>query len=188
MNSNNLKIYNDSYNNNCELLTPTGASLLSYFTKNSKLKLKYFKNIPKKLINVGYGAGSLNLLTSNILRVSIYEIEEDKIISNSISCINKNIEKDNIEILETNIDNCNGEILGYLIKKLMNSGAKDASAIPIIMKKGRPGYTIKVITNAVNSYNLARILMLETGSLGVRVISTKHRIIAHRLFKNLTIK
>jgi uncharacterized protein (DUF111 family) len=89
--------------------------------------------------------------------------------------------------LETNIDDVSGEILGHTIKKLIDEGnAKDVCIIPMITKKNRPGHIIKVITNSINEEELIKILMNETGTLGVRVYPCK-RFILNREIKEIEI-
>ena len=176
--NNNLLVFSNENSKNVELLTPTGAAILSYFTKFSKVKIEKFKNSPKKLISLGYGAGNYDLLyQSNILRLSIYDINND---TNLIVD-----DKEEIEILETNIDNCTGEIMGSLIHKLIINGAKDAFFIPIFMKKNRPAYLLSVITEISKSKDLADIIMKDTGTLGIRILPTKHRYKANRYIKNM---
>ncbi len=77
--------------------------------------------------------------------------------------------KDEIAVLETNIDDATGEILGYTIDKLLAEGAKDVSIIPMVTKKNRPGQIIKVIADQKDVPHLSRVLIDETGTLGVRV-------------------
>ena len=177
----NLFTFNSENTENFELLTPTGAAILSFFTKYSKINIENFKKIPKKLISFGYGAGSYDLSSSNVLKVSVYDIEDKSLISN-------NENKEELEILETNIDNCTGEIMGSLIHKLIEKGAKDAFFIPIFMKKNRPGYLLSLIVNSSRSKELAYFIMKNTGTLGVRVIKTKHRYTAKRYIKNIIYK
>lgn len=145
-----------------ELLTPTGAALLGHFSVP-------IDTIPIcKVINTGYGAGDYEIKDSpNVLRSIIIDTEAE-------------LFKDSIEILETNVDDVTGEVLGYLFDKLLSIGARDVSIIPTTMKKGRTGHIIKVITRPQHSANIARQIMKETGSLGVRVIPTKHRYTAQR--------
>lgn len=153
---------------NRELLTPTGAALLGYFTTS-------IENIPiGKVIKTGYGAGDANTEIANVLRSIILETESE-------------LYKDNIEILETNVDDVTGEVLGYLFEKLLSMGAKDVAIIPITMKKGRSGHIIKVITKPEHSANIAKQIMKETGTLGIRVIPTKHRYTAQRHIDNISI-
>ena len=71
-------------------------------------------------------------------------------------------------ILETNLDDVSGEVLGYAAQRLFKEGAKDVCFIPIIAKKGRPGYMLRVICEKKDSKRLAFIIMEETGTLGVR--------------------
>ena len=179
--NNNLFTFSSKNTENFELLTPTGAAILSFFTKYSKINIEIFKKIPKKLISFGYGSGNYDLSSSNVLRVSIYDIEDNSLVSN-------NENKEELEILETNIDNCTGEIMGSLIHKLIEKGAKDAFFIPIFMKKNRPGYLLSLIVNSSKSKELAYYIMKNTGTLGVRVIKTKHRYTAKRYIKNIIYK
>jgi uncharacterized protein (DUF111 family) len=87
---------------------------------------------------------------------------------------------DMIEMLETNVDDVTGQVLGNLIEELLKSGARDVSIIPATMKKGRSGQIIQVIAKPEDSAGLARKIIEETGSLGIRIIPIKHRLIAQR--------
>lgn len=144
-----------------ELLTPTGSALLAHFVNEKGICPAM------KTQEIGYGAGSKDLHTPNILRIIRGEID-DALIS------------DMIEMLETNVDDVTGQVLGNLIEELLKSGAKDVSIIPATMKKGRSGHIIQVIAKPEDSAGLARKIIEETGSLGVRIIPIKHRLIAHR--------
>jgi len=59
-------------------------------------------------------------------------------------------------------------------------GARDVAILPATMKKGRPAHVIKVIAKPEDTEKLARKIIIETGSLGVRVIPTRHRLMAAR--------
>jgi hypothetical protein len=87
---------------------------------------------------------------------------------------------DSVDVLETNVDDVSGEIIGNAIAVLMNSGARDASAIPCMMKKGRGGYLIRVICREEDSRRLSEIMASELGTLGVRCTPSVHRFIARR--------
>lgn len=153
---------------NRELLTPTAAALLNYFSKP-------VKNLPLgRVISTGHGAGDADLDDPNVLRTMMVEVEEP-------------ISTDLMEVLETNVDDVTGEILGNLFDKLLNMGAKDVAIIPATMKKGRPGSIIKVITKPQDSPKIAREIIRETGSLGIRVMPTKHRFIADRKISNINV-
>ncbi len=152
-----------------ELLTPTGAALLAYFV-NEKGVCPFMKTE-----HIGYGAGSRDLFTPNVFRIIAGEVD-DALIS------------DRIEMLETNVDDVTGQVLGNLIDELLKAGAKDVSIIPATMKKGRSGQIIQVITKPEDSGKLARKIIEETGSLGVRIIPIKHRLIAQREMGKVDIK
>jgi hypothetical protein len=151
-----------------ELLTPTGAALFAHFVQRSEPFL------PQMYIErVGYGAGSRDGPVPNVLRASLGAIE--------------GLSRDAIEVLETNVDSISGEVLGNLIEVLMAEGAKDVTIAPVLMKKGRAGHIIKVITAPQDAARLAYRIMEETGSLGVRVMQVKHRFVANREEKKVKV-
>ncbi|NJD53382.1 MAG: nickel pincer cofactor biosynthesis protein LarC [Candidatus Methanoperedens sp.] len=144
-----------------ELLTPTGAALLAHFVNEKGI-------IPViKAHKISYGAGSKDRNVPNVLRIIEGEIDDALI-------------TDMIEMLETNVDDVTGQVLGHLIEELLTAGARDVSIIPATMKKGRSGHIIQVISKPEDSPALARKIIEETGSLGVRIIPIKHRLIAQR--------
>mgnify|MGYP000541785500 FL=1 len=144
-----------------ELTTPTGACILTNLTNNS---IKYYPSM--NITSIGYGAGQKNFDTfSNVLKI--------------IQGIENNSRKDLVKILETNIDDVSGEILGHLIEKIMDKGAKDVSIYPGITKKGRPTNLVCVICDESIVETIIDTLVLETGTLGIR-ISDSNRIIVPR--------
>jgi len=147
-----------------ELLTPTGAAIFAHFVQRSEPLLPQMR-----IEETGYGAGSKDLPMPNVLRASLGELE------GSVSLL-----RDEVEVLETNVDNVTGEVLGNLIEVLMAEGAKDVAILPAQMKKGRSGHIIKVIVAPQDAPRIAYRIMEETGSLGVRVMQVKHRFIANR--------
>ena len=88
--------------------------------------------------------------------------------------------QDTVDILETNLDDVSGEVIGEALARFMAAGARDASATPILMKKGRPGYLVAVIASPEKSAALARLMARELGTLGIRCIPAIHRFIAER--------
>ena len=151
-----------------ELLTPTGAALFAHFVQRSEPFLPQMR-----IDKAGYGAGSRDGAVPNVLRASVGEIE--------------GLARDAIEVLETNVDNVTGEVLGNLTGVLMAEGAKDVVIAPVIMKKGRTGHVITVITTPQNAARIAYRIMEETGSLGVRVMQVKHRFVANREEKKVKV-
>jgi len=147
-----------------ELTTPTGAALLAEFFSS------YGGKPPAdgQIASVGYGAGTRDPADRpNVLRVMVLETEGSGIW---------------VDILETNVDDVDGELIAAAMTRLHREGARDVSASPLIMKKGRPGHLIRVICRPEDSERLAMILAEELGTLGVRCIPSVHRFIADRRF------
>ena len=155
----NLKIKgNDS---NEELTTPTGACILASLTNNA---IDFYPSM--KIESIGYGAGQKEFDSfSNVLKI--------------VRGSENNFEIDSVKILETNVDDVSGEILGNLIEKIMEKGAKDVSIYHGITKKGRPTNLVSVICNDAHMDEIVDTLVLETGTLGVRV-SESNRFIVPR--------
>jgi hypothetical protein len=86
-------------------------------------------------------------------------------------------------ILETNLDDVSGEILGYVAERLFEEGARDVCFIPIIAKKGRPGFMLQVICDKKKAKKLSEVIMAETGTLGVRQIDFLKRVARRRISK-----
>ena len=157
----NSKLTIKGNNANEELTTPTGACILVNLTDNS---VEYYPSM--NISSIGYGAGQKNFESfSNVLK--IVQGNQGK------------MEMDSVKILETNVDDVSGEILGYLIEKIMKIGAKDISIYPGITKKGRPTNLISVMCDDEKIETITDILVLETGTLGVR-ISDSNRLIVSR--------
>jgi uncharacterized protein (DUF111 family) len=150
------------------LTTPTGACILVNLTNES---VQYYPSM--NVISIGYGAGQKNFEAfSNVLKI----IQGDE--NNSMM--------DSIKILETNIDDVSGEILGHLIEKIMDQGAKDVSIYPGITKKGRPTNLVCIICDDDKVDTIIDTLVLETGTLGIR-ISNSNRFIVPRTDHNFSL-
>jgi uncharacterized protein (TIGR00299 family) protein len=145
-----------------ELLTPTGAALLAEFVSLPASRLP-----PGRILGVGYGAGSRETDgVPNLLRIFLVETGD--------------LGTDRVEILETNVDDVSPEVIAATISRLMAAGARDASAIPSVMKKGRSGHLVRVISEPSLTGPLALILAGELGTLGIRVIPSVHRLVVSR--------
>jgi hypothetical protein len=122
-------------------------------------------------MKVGYGAGTKEFPEMPaVLRFTL---------GNSLD---GGLVRDEIAVLETNIDDATGEILGYTIDKLLSEGAKDVSIIPMVTKKNRPGQIIKVITDQKDAQRLSKVLIDETGTLGVRIYYCERHIINREIY------
>ena len=136
-----------------ELVTPTGAGIIASLSRE-------FGPIPNMIIeSVGYGSGSReNHDLPNLLRVFI----------------GKKIEKitesdyDDVCVVESNIDDMNPELFGYLMEKLFQEGALDVCYTPVMMKKNRPGTKVEILCPPEKRPDILRCLFAETSTIGVR--------------------
>ena len=130
-----------------ELVTPTGAAIISTLAKDYTIMPEI------QLEKVGYGAGSKDIGYSNLLKVYYGEVISPK---------------SDMYVIETNIDDSNGEELGYAMEKLLKNKAKDVFYTPIFMKKNRPAYKLEVICEKENLDDLLEIIFKETTTIGAR--------------------
>ncbi|MCU4924682.1 nickel pincer cofactor biosynthesis protein LarC [Halobacteria archaeon AArc-dxtr1] len=153
-----------------ELLTPTGAAILGHVAEG-------VDSLPALSVDaVGYGAGGYDLDPHpNVLRAVVGEAEGG-------------LAREEIAVLETNVDDVPPEILGGLQETLANAGARDVSVLPATMKKSRPGHLVKVICRPADRERVARRLAEETGTLGVRDAGVTHRWVAERTFETVKIE
>ena len=137
-----------------ELTTPTGAALISTLASS-------FGPLPQmKVRSIAYGAGNKDLPGQpNVLRLMIGELLPM-------------YDEDTSTLIETNIDDMNPQLYDHLIEKLLAQGAQDVYLTPIIMKKGRPGILLSILTNRLQSDAMLDILFRETTSIGVRIGET----------------
>lgn len=138
-----------------ELVTPTGAAIVAALRTGSALPASY------AIERVGYGAGKRAYEScSGVLRaVLIASADSDDAGDGDRSTVTK---------LESDLDDCTGEALGRVIELLMAAGAREAHAIPIVMKKGRPGHQLEVICDGELAPALERIIFENTTTIGIR--------------------
>ncbi len=134
-----------------ETVTPTAAALIT------ELASAYGPIPAMQLQAIGYGAGGRLTPEPNILRVLIGTAEPTD-----------NAAYETLELLETNIDDMNPELYGYVLEQLFAAGALDAYLTPIIMKKNRPGVVLNVLSRPADAGRLREVLFRETTTLGVR--------------------
>ena len=152
-----------------ELTTPTGASILVNLSKKSS---EFYPAM--EIQSIGYGAGQKDFDSfSNVLKI---------VRGNQ----NNLLRMDSVKILETNVDDVSGEILGILIEKIMKKGAKDVSIYPGITKKGRPTNLISVICDNNTMHDIIDVLIFETGTLGIR-ISSSERFVLPRVINEVNV-
>jgi len=146
-----------------ELVTPTGAAIVTSLAED-------FGPMPGMQISeVGYGVGAAKLKEwPNLLRVVIGECE-------TVS------EKDQVQVVETNIDDMNPEIFGFVMERLFEDGALDVIWIPIFMKKNRPGTMIQVLCDKGRREKVIERILSETTATGVRHYSVERRKLLRRV-------
>lgn len=148
-----------------ELITPTGASLLVNMVHVASV---FYPDM--KPSAVGYGAGTKDFgNVPNILRIVLG------------SAVNHGLLTDRVYVLETNLDDVDGEVVGYVMEQLMNENIRDACVIPVMMKKNRPGQILKVIVDEKDIERISRMVIDETGSLGVRCYPVKRYIVSRKI-------
>ena len=146
-----------------ELVTPTGAAIIAELS--DEFKVMPVMNVEK----IGWGAGYKNIEIPNVLKVYLGELEE---------------KDDGIYVMETNIDDCSGEILGYTSELLFNEGALDVFFTPIFMKKNRPAYRLTVACKREDMEKLQNIIFRETTTIGIRYRFEERKVLER---KNLEI-
>ncbi|MHA1974192.1 MAG: nickel pincer cofactor biosynthesis protein LarC [Candidatus Hodarchaeales archaeon] len=147
-----------------ELLTPTGAAVIA------ALKPELITELPIMSIkNIGRSFGTREYKDSN----AFFQI----IIANPPLTLRKEY----ITVLETNVDDVNGESLGYLFDVLYEKNmVLDLSLIHTITKKNRPGILIRAIVDPQKTQEVTTILINELGTLGVRVLHGYRHIVPRR--------
>lgn len=130
-----------------ELVTPTGAAIIAELASS-------FSAMPAmKVEKIGWGSGTKDLKIPNVLKVAYGEVKN---------------EVDDIIVMETNIDDCSGEILAYTLEQLFKNKALDAFFTPIYMKKNRPAYRLTVVCKEENLQTMQDIIFKQTTTIGMR--------------------
>jgi pyridinium-3,5-bisthiocarboxylic acid mononucleotide nickel chelatase len=149
-----------------ELTTPTGAAILTSITS------RYTASPEMTIQQIGTGAGTKDFLDRpNILRLFIGETSA------------RNVGIDTVAILETNLDDTTGEILGYTTELLFQAGALDVFTQPIQMKKQRPGVILTAIAKPEHVLKLEAIIFRETGTFGIRKSLSQRTILQRTIEK-----
>jgi uncharacterized protein (TIGR00299 family) protein len=135
-----------------ELTTPTGAAILAANASS-------YGPLPAMVVDAtGFGAGTRELDDlPNVTQVVI-----------GVEQVQQQRSGQPVVLLEVNVDDATGEVIASALSALLDAGAHDAWVTPILMKKGRPGHTVSALTDPSLAEQIGRVLMAETGSLGVR--------------------
>lgn len=148
-----------------ELVTPTGAAIIS------ELACSYGTQPTMNIQKIGWGCGSKDLKIPNVLKVMLGETN--------------NTHK-TITVLETNIDDCTGEILGYTSELLFANKALDVFFTPIYMKKNRPAYRLTVSCKNEDVDTIKDIIFNETTTIGIRMRQEQRFVLKREIIEKET--
>ena len=156
-----------------ELVTPTGAAIATTLVQD------FGSPPPMTIKQVGLGAGSLDLPIPNILRLWYGENESLQTDNSNLAEYSPNLET--ITVLETQIDDLNPQVFGYVFEALFAAGAVDVFTQPIGMKKSRTGILLTVICHPENLASCEAVLFRETSTLGIRRTTQKRAILQRKM-------
>lgn len=143
-----------------ELVTPTGAALLR------ALQPTFGQQPPMRVENIGYGAGTRNPKNfPNVLRLSVGELLD----ADTSDFRPEVTPADTVTVLETALDDASPQLIAYVAEQALALGALDVMLTPVIMKKGRPGTLITLLSDPSNAPELQQLLLRETSTLGLRI-------------------
>ena len=142
-----------------ELLTPTGAALIATLCDG-------FGDRPEGFITetTAYGAGGWDLDIPNVLRVEVGRVRRTR----RGRLGDPSLPAEELLVLETNIDDCTPQVLAYTAERLFKAGALDVWQKPILMKKGRFGTKLSVLSPVSLQNDLEKIIFEETTTIGIR--------------------
>lgn len=151
-----------------ELVTPTGAAVVAAFRTSDRLPEDF------TMLKTGIGAGKRQYRCPGILRAMLIRETTDIQI------------KDIIWKLETDMDDCGGEIMGHVMNLLMANGAREVHYTPIYTKKNRPAYTLTVICKESEREKLENLIFSETTTIGIRRVEMERTILQREIQKKDT--
>ena len=150
-----------------ELVTPTGAAIVAAVRTDTALPQHF------SIKKTGYGAGKREYELPGVLRAMLIESNSESLDENA----------DLIYKLETDIDDCSSEILGYTMERLYKAGAREVHFLPIYMKKNRPAYELVVICCKEDITTMENIIFEETTTIGIRRCAMKRTILPRKIEK-----
>ena len=148
-----------------ELVTPTGAAVVAAFRTSDRLPEDF------TILKTGIGAGKRQYRCPGILRAMLIRETTDLQI------------KDIIWKLETDMDDCGGEMMGHVMNLLMANGAREVHYTPIYTKKNRPAYTLTVICKESEREKLENLIFSETTTIGIRRVEMERTILQREIQK-----
>lgn len=144
--------------NDGEMVTPTGAAIAAALRTSDRLPDSC------RLIRIGMGAGNKVFRQANVLRAMLLETAEER--------------SEDLWVLESNIDDCTGEALGFVMEMLLEAGALDVWYTPAFMKKNRPAYVASVLCKAGDVERMEELVLVHTTTIGIRRYPVERTILA----------
>lgn len=145
-----------------EFVTPTGAAIVAALRTADRLPEQF------RIVRTGIGAGKRKYKRPGILRAMMIE-DTGK------------AERDVICKLETNVDDCTGECLGYVMEQLLQAGARDVHYIPVYMKKNRPAYQLTVLCDTGEISRMEEIIFKNTTTIGIRRVEMERTVLQREM-------
>lgn len=143
-----------------EFVTPTGAAIVAALKTANRLPNTYC------IEKIGIGAGKREYEKASLLRIFLIDTEE---------------KKDVVWKLETNVDDCTGENLGFVMEQLLQAGARDVNYTPVYMKKNRPAYEIHVLCDEKDIAKMEQILFEDTTTIGIRKVEMERSVLERQI-------
>ncbi len=173
-----------------ELTTPTGAAIAAAIRTDSALPGEF------ELLRTGMSCGKRSYDPPSILRAMlIKDLSRDE----KVSRADENVppakkedtqnsspdpyEHDKIFVMETNLDDCSGETMGFVMDELLKAGALDVFCTPVFMKKQRPGFLLTVLCSNKQRQGLEKLIFLHTTSIGIRIHPVERTKLPRRILK-----
>lgn len=168
--------------NEGEMVTPTGAAIAAALRTMDRLPASC------RLLKVGMGAGNKVFKQANVLRAMLLETDGEAAVGNDNGG-NCNLRNDNgknedggqndsMWVLESNLDDCTGEMLGFTMELLLEAGAADVWYTSIYMKKNRPAYMLNVLCRETDREKMEEIILVHTTTIGIRQYPVTRTILA----------
>lgn len=145
--------------NDGEMVTPTGAAIAAALHTGGRIPDSC------RLLKIGMGAGNKEFKQANVLRAMLLEAGATE-------------DENRMWVMESNIDDCTGENLGFVMELLLEAGAADAWYTPVFMKKNRPAYQLSVLCKTEDARHLEEIILVHTTTIGVRRYPVERTVLA----------
>ena len=158
-----------------ELVTPTGAAVVAAIKTDDKLPEHF------TMEKIGMGAGKRQYERPSILRAMLIEVNDNPDMLDASNIEPADSRRGYIYKLESNIDDCTGEALGYVMEQLLMAGARDVYYMPVYMKKNRPAYILNVLCTKSDIEKMEQIIFAETTTIGIRRAKMERTTLSRRV-------